>query len=161
MLRWYAPYWQQSRLVPQPGGFERLVTVGELVYTHDLVIAQRVDLVEAGLNCDSACSAPAPEVRRDENAIARVDELLRVHLQVVPRAREALKVVSDRRSAVRRALLDGVHDEVRREVGHCILAAAAEHLVLPGAAYDLHVLIRHRPQYPGSDDSASRRSHAV
>src|SRR3954469_14891122 len=105
MLRWYAPCWEESRLVPQPEGFEGLVTVDELVYAHDLVIAQRVDLVEAGLNCDSACSAPAPEVRRDEDAVTRVDELLRVHLQVVPRAREAVKVVSDRRPAVGRALL--------------------------------------------------------
>src|SRR4051812_1779395 len=64
-------------LVPEPGGFEGLFAVGEFVYAHDLVIAQRVDLVEAAVNRDPACPAPAPEVRRDEDAVARVDELLR------------------------------------------------------------------------------------
>jgi hypothetical protein len=84
-------------------------------------------------------------VSRDEDAVASVDELLSGHLQVVPGALETPKVVSDRRSAVRRVLLDGVHDEVRGEVGHCILAAPTEHLVLPSAAHDLHVLLRHLP----------------
>src|SRR5919106_1775160 len=144
-------------LSAQPGRFESLAPLVELVDASDLPVAQRVNLVEMGVDLDPTSPAASSVPRSHEHAVPGVHEFLRGRLERIPDARPALEIVSNRLQAVGRALLDGIDDDVRIKDGELGMTALPEHLELEGAAHGLDVLPRHRvAQYRANREGAPR-----
>jgi hypothetical protein len=54
---------------PQPGGVEGRFAVGEFVNANNPAIAQRVDLIEAGIDGDPARPARCPKMDGDKDLL--------------------------------------------------------------------------------------------
>jgi hypothetical protein len=65
-----------SALLRQPRGFEGFCHLVELINTRDLALAQRIDLVVAGIDRDPAFSASSLVMRDQDNLVPGVDDFV-------------------------------------------------------------------------------------
>src|SRR6476469_2691039 len=72
------------RLLRKPGGFEGLGPMFVLIYTQNLAVAQRVDLIEAAFDFDPARSTTTLESNRHEHSVSAPDHLLECGLSPHP-----------------------------------------------------------------------------
>src|SRR5215207_9369710 len=89
----------RSGLFAQPGGFERLIWVGEALATHDLAGVECVELRVPLVHREPALASP-PFSHQDDHLVASpIDDPLDLDSPVVPGLRPPLDVGEDRRVA--------------------------------------------------------------
>jgi SnoaL-like polyketide cyclase len=131
---------KQPRLLPQTGGFEGFGPMFVLIYAQNLAVAQRVDLVEAGVDFDPARSTTALESNRQEHSVSAPDHLLDGCLGALPGFVPAFVVRQHGVVAVHDTVLQGDHDYVG-VVEPFDAVVVATGVGIPGLAHDLHVLL--------------------
>jgi hypothetical protein len=142
----------------QPHGFEGFGSVTVLARFGDLSVSQSEYMELVLFEGGAAGPAATDQVNSDDNAVARIDELLRLRLK--------LSVLEDLRkmlhTGVAAAMRSGPPRIVRPipphggrigQLNHCREVASVERI--KPLAHQLHVLLRHRPRsIPQAQESA-------